>query len=120
MLRKQLKRDQMAAFCVNLSPLAACGSALFWARKLQELGHTVRLMAPQCVKPYLNDLTDAEAICEAVARPNMRFVAIKTDETTIRAAGHEQTRQYVPAYAADPWRTRHPCPYSQKGRIVGC
>lgn len=73
-LRKQLKRDQMAGFFANLAPcligMEACGSAHFWARKLQGLGHTVKLMAPQFVKPYVksnkHDAADAEAICEAV------------------------------------------------------
>jgi transposase len=84
-LKKQLKRHQMVTFFANLPPcvigMEACASAHFWARKLQALGHTVRLMAPQFVKPYVktnkNDVADAEAICEAVARPNMRFVPIK-------------------------------------------
>lgn len=62
--------------------MEACGSAHYWARELQKLGHTVKLMAPQFVKPYVksnkNDANDAEAICEAVARPTMRFVAVKT------------------------------------------
>jgi transposase len=62
--------------------MEACGGAHYWARELQKLGHTVKLMAPQFVKPYVksnkNDANDAEAICEAVARPTMRFVAIKT------------------------------------------
>jgi transposase len=62
--------------------MEACGSAHYWARELQKLGHTVKLMAPQFVKPYVksnkNDANDAEAICEAVSRPNMRFVTIKT------------------------------------------
>ena len=88
MLRKQLRRDQVAAFFANLPPclvgMEACGSAHHWARKLQKLGHTVRLMAPQFVKPYVktnkNDAADAEAICEAVARPNMRFVPVKSVE----------------------------------------
>ena len=64
--------------------MEACGSAYHWARKLQGFGHRVRLISPQFVKPYLksnkNDAADAEAICEAVARPNMRFVPIKTLE----------------------------------------
>lgn len=80
--RKQLRRDQMTAFFVNLPPclvgMEACGSAHHWARTLQGFGHTVRLMSPQFVKPYVkgnkNDVADAEAICEAVARPSMRFV----------------------------------------------
>ena len=80
LLRKQLRRDQMATFFVNLSPcligMEACGSAHHWARKLQSMGHTVRLMAPQFVKPYVktnkNDAADAEAIVIAAQRPEMR------------------------------------------------
>jgi transposase len=76
-VKKQLKRDQVASFFANLPScligMEACGSAHHWARKLQGLGHTVKLMAPQFVKPYVktnkNDAADAEAICEAVARP---------------------------------------------------
>ncbi len=87
-LRKQLRRNQMRAFFANLSPcliaMEACSSAHYWARELQKLGHTVKLIAPQFVKPYVksnkNDANDAEAICEAVSRPTMRFVAIKTIE----------------------------------------
>mgnify|MGYP006192622339 FL=1 len=75
----------MAEFFVNLPACLfgteACGSAHHWARKLQSFGHPVKLMAPQFVKPYVktnkNDAADAEAIYEAVARPNMRFVPIK-------------------------------------------
>jgi transposase len=81
-LRRQLRRDQMTAFFANLPPcvigMEACGSAHHWARTLKGFGHDVRLMSPQFVKPYVksnkNDIADAEAICEAVARPNMRFV----------------------------------------------
>src|SRR5471032_1531230 len=77
--RKQLKRNQVMEFFTKLEPcligMEACGSAHHWARKLQQLGHTVKLMAPQFVKPYVktnkNDMADAEAICEAVARQNM-------------------------------------------------
>ena len=87
-LRKQLKRAQMQRFFARLSPcligMEACGGAHYWARTLTELGHTVRLIAPAFVKPYLksnkNDRNDAEAICEAVQRPSMRFVAPKTPE----------------------------------------
>jgi transposase len=76
-LRKQLRRDQVAPFFANLQPclvgLEACGGAHYWARKLQALGHTVRLMAPQFVKPYVksnkNDVADAEAICVRVTHP---------------------------------------------------
>ena len=75
--------------------MEACGSAHFWARKLSELGHTVKLMAPQFVKPYVktnkNDARDAEAICEAVGRPNMRFVPIKTVEQQATAGPASST-----------------------------
>jgi transposase len=79
--RKQLKRAEMSKYFANLEPcligMEACGSAHYWARKLESYGHTVKLMAPQFVKPYVktnkNDMADAEAICEAVGRPNMRF-----------------------------------------------
>jgi len=85
-LKKQLTRTKMLAYFQSLPPcligMEACGSAHYWARELQKLGHTVKLMAPQFVKPYVkgnkNDSNDAEAICEAVSRPNMRFVTIKT------------------------------------------
>ena len=87
-VKKQLKRDQVARYFAN-TPAAtigmeACCSAHFWARKLQALGHNVKLMAPQFVKPYVknnkNDANDAQAICEAVTRPSMRFVPVKTVE----------------------------------------
>ena len=87
-LRRQLKRRYVLAFFQNLPPclvgIEACASSHHWSRELQAFGHTVRLMPPAYVKPYVkrqkNDTTDAEAICEAVSRPNMRFVAIKTPE----------------------------------------
>lgn len=87
-LRKQLKRTQVMPFFTQLPPcligMEACGGAHFWARQLTQLGHTVKLMAPQFVKPYVktnkNDAADAQAICEAVGRPNMRFVPVKTVE----------------------------------------
>ena len=77
-VRKQLKRAELIKFFVNRPPcligMEACASAPLWARKLIELGHSVKLMAPQFVKPYVktnkNDARDAEATCEAVARPN--------------------------------------------------
>src|SRR5271165_5238224 len=87
-LRRQLKRRYVLAFFQKLPScligMEACASAHHWSRQLQALGHTVRLMPPAYVKPYVkrhkNDATDAEAICEAVTRPNMRFVATKTPE----------------------------------------
>lgn len=107
-LRKQLKRDQVAAFFANLPPclvgMEACGSAHHWARKLQALGHTVRLMAPQFVKPYVksnkNDAADAEAICEAVARPSMRFVPIKNVEQQSVLSLHRVRQGFVKARTA--------------------
>src|SRR5450755_2787482 len=86
-LRKQLRRAQVAGFFSNMPPcvigMEACASAHHWARTLQRFGHTVRLIAPQFVKPYVktnkNDVADAEAICEAVGRHSMRFVPIKSE-----------------------------------------
>ena len=85
---RQLRRSQMIEFFQKLEPcligMEACASAHHWARTLAAMGHTVKLIAPQFVKPYVkgnkNDANDAEAICEAVGRPNMRFVPIKTVE----------------------------------------
>ena len=107
-LKKQLKRAQMAPFFVNLPAcligMEACGSAHHWARKLQTMGHTVRLMAPQFVKPYVktnkNDAADAEAICEAVGRPNMRFVPIKNVEQQAVLALHRVRQGLVKARTA--------------------
>ncbi len=111
-LKKQLKRAQMAPFFVNLPPclvgMEACGSAHHWARKLQALGHTVRLMAPQFVKPYVktnkNDVAYAEAICEAVGRPNMRFVPIKNVEQQAVLAMHRVRQGFVKARTAQGTR----------------
>lgn len=107
-LKKQLKREQMAAFFSNLPVcligMEACGSAHHWARKLAGMGHTVRLMAPQFVKPYVksnkNDAADAEAICEAVARPNMRFVPVKNVEQQAVLALHRVRQGFVRARTA--------------------
>jgi transposase len=87
-VRRQLKRRYVLPFFQKLSPclvgIEACASSHHWARELQALGHTVRLMPPAYVKPYVkrhkNDAADAEAICEAVTRATMRFVATKTLE----------------------------------------
>jgi transposase len=87
-IRRQLKRRHVLAFFQKLPPclvgIEACASSHHWSRELQALGHAVRLMPPAYVKPYVkrqkNDSTDAEAICEAVTRPNMRFVPTKTVE----------------------------------------
>ncbi|MEN8261275.1 MAG: IS110 family transposase, partial [Pseudomonadota bacterium] len=87
-MSKKLSRSKLPEFMVNLSPclvaLEACGSAHYWGHLFQSYGHEVRLIAPQFVKPLVksnkNDAVDAEAICEAVQRPGMRFVAIKSVE----------------------------------------
>ena len=87
-LRKRLRRSQVVSFFARLPPclvgLEACATAHYWARELQALGHEIRLMPAQYVKAYVkrnkNDAADAEAICEAVQRPRMRFVPIKTAE----------------------------------------
>ena len=106
--RKQLKRAEMSKYFANLEPcligMEACGSAHYWARKLEGYGHTVKLMAPQFVKPYVktnkNDMADAEAICEAVSRPNMRFVAIKNVEQQAILSVHRARQGFVKARTA--------------------
>jgi transposase len=94
LMRKRLYRAQVMAFIAQLPPtligMEACGGAHYWARRLREHGHEVKLMAPQFVKPYVkankNDMRDAEAIAEAVTRPTMRFVPIKdVDQQDIQA-----------------------------------
>jgi transposase len=84
--------------------MEACGSAHHWARKLTQYGHTVKLMAPQYVKPYVktnkNDANDAEAICEAVARPNMRFVPIKDVDQQAILSLHRARQGFVKSRTA--------------------
>src|SRR3970282_2027047 len=107
-LRKQLKRKEVVSFFANLEPcligMEACGSAHYWARKLSEFGHTVGLMAPPFVKPYVktnkSDRNDAEAICEAVGRPNMCFVPVKTAEAQAVLALHRARQGFVKARTA--------------------
>lgn len=107
-LKKQIRRDQMALFFMNLPAcligMEACGSAHYWARKLQELGHTVKLMAPQFVKPYVktnkHDAADAQAICEAVQRPSMRFVPIKNIEQQAILSVHRVRQGLIKARTA--------------------
>jgi transposase len=107
-VRKKLQRAQVAVFFAKLTPclvgIEACGTAHFWARKLQSLGHTVRLIAPQFVRPYVKtnktDAADAEAICEAVSRPGMRFVPIKSIESQALLALHRARQGFVKARVA--------------------
>jgi transposase len=85
-VRKRLRRAEVLSFVSGLEPcligMEACATSHYWARELTKFGHTVKLMPPVYVKPYVkrgkNDATDAEAICEAVSRPNMRFVPVKS------------------------------------------
>ena len=87
-VRRRLRRTQVREFFAGLKPcligMEACGTAHFWARELVVLGHEVKIIPPSYVKAYVrrgkNDAVDAEAICEAVTRPNMRFIPIKTED----------------------------------------
>ncbi len=107
-LRKKLTRAQMLTQFVNLDPcligMEACGGAHYWARKLTQQGHTVKLMAAQFVKPYVksnkNDARDAEAICEAVGRPSMRFVPIKKETQQATLSLHRVRESFVSARTA--------------------
>jgi transposase len=102
-MRKQLRRGQVLSFFGRLPPclvgMEACATAHYWARELGALGHEVRLMPAQYVKAYVkrnkNDAADAEAICEAVVRPTMRFVAVKTAEQQGALLLHRGREQLV-------------------------
>jgi hypothetical protein len=103
LIRRQLKRRDVLTFFQKLQPclvgIETCATSHYWSRQLKALGHTVRLMPPAYVKPYVkrqkNDATDAEAICEAVTRANMRFVETKTNE---------QQSCLMPRWGARAWR----------------
>src|ERR1700732_1318479 len=90
-IRKRLRRAEVLSFFAGLEPcligMEACVTSHYWARELAKFGHTVKLMPPAYVKPYVkrgkNDATDAEAICEAVSRPNMRFVPVKSADQQV-------------------------------------
>ncbi|GLQ94400.1 IS110 family transposase [Dyella acidisoli] len=102
-VRRTLKRDEVLAFfrhCPScLVGMEACGGAHYWGRQLQKLGHTVRLIPPQFVKPYVkhnkNDARDAEAICEALSRPTMHFVPVKSVEQQTLCLVHQVRREQV-------------------------
>src|SRR3954452_3321600 len=91
--RKKLRRGQLLAFLATLPPctvaMEACASAHYWGREIAKLGHTVKLIAPAYVKPFVkrqtNDMADAEAICEAAQSPTMRSVAPKSERTQAAA-----------------------------------
>jgi transposase len=106
LFRKKLRRHQVLTFFAAQPPctvaMEACGSSHHWAREIGRLGHTVRLIPPAYVKPFVkrqkNDAADAEAICEAAQRPTMRFVAPKSEQMQ----------------AANP---DHQCPARSSGRV---
>src|ERR1700745_125449 len=107
-LRRQLRRAAVEKFFAQLAPclvgIEACGSAHHWARVIGRYGHEVRLMPPPYVKPYVkrnkNDGRDAEAICEAVSRPSMRFVPIKSVEQQAVLSVHRARQGFVKARTA--------------------
>ena len=113
-VRKRLRRKQVLPFFAQLPEsligMEACSGAHYWARELQKLGHTVKLMAPQFVKPYVKanktDAADAEAICEAVTRPSMRFVSIKSIEQHAVLSLHRARAGFVKARTAQANQVR--------------
>ena len=115
-LKRQLRREQVIPFFVKLAPcligMEACGGAHHWSRRLEALGHEVKLMAPQFVKPYVktnkNDAADAEGICEAVRRPSMRFVATKTVDQQAILSVHRARQGFVKARTAQANQIRGP------------
>jgi len=126
-IRRQLKRRHVLAFFQKLPSclvgIEACASSHYWSRELQALGHTVRLMPPAYVKPYVkrqkNDMADAEAICEAVTRANMRFVPTKTPEQQSCLMLHRTRHLFMPSLrredfscqpgAVHTWHTKRTC-----------
>lgn len=107
-IRKAFNRAQLRKFLLNVEPtligMEACGGSHQWARELQAMGHDVKLIAPQFVKPYVkshkNDVVDAEAICEAVSRPTMRFVTIKSVDQQVMQSVHRVRSRIVKARTA--------------------
>jgi len=101
--RKKLTRAQLLPYFANLPPcevgMEACGSAHHWAREIARFGHDVKLIAPQFVKPYVktnkNDAADAEAICEAMSRPGMRFVPVKTPAQQASLSLHRAREGFI-------------------------
>ena len=107
-VRKRLVRKHLLEFLSKLPAclvgLEACASAHYWAREIERLGHRVKLMSPRFVKPYRkndkNDANDAEAICEAVSRPSMRFVPIKSEAQQDLQAAHRAREQLLKSRTA--------------------
>src|SRR5260370_35363765 len=117
-LRRQLKRRYVLSFFQKLPPcligIEACASSYYWSRELQARGHTRVRMPPPYVKPYVkrqkNDAADAEAICEAVTRPNMRFLPTKTPEQQSCLMLHRTRHLFIrhPTSALHPFRAYLP------------
>lgn len=113
-LRKKLSRKKLLSFLTNREPcligIEACGGAHHWAREMTKLGHRVRIMSPQYVKPYIktnkNDSNDAQGICEAVGRPHMHFVGIKSVEQQDIQALHRIREQLIKERTAVANQTR--------------
>ena len=107
-VRKSLRRAHMHAYFSQLAPctigIEACASSHYWSRELTRMGHTVRIIPPKFVKPYLkgnkNDANDAEAICEAISRPAMRFVAVKTERQQTLQAEHRVRARVIKSRTA--------------------
>jgi transposase len=129
-IRRQLKRRYVLAFFEKLQPclvgIEACAPSHHWSRELQALGHTVRLMPPAYVKPYVkrqkNDAADAEAICEAVTRTNMRFVPIKTPEQQSGLMLHRTRHLFIRQQTSSPcrvWRHRSGRTQRHRGTTAG-
>ena len=106
LVRPSIRRDQLLELVAKLPPctigMEACSGAHHWARQFVKFGHTVKLMAPKFVAPYRmsgkrgkNDAADAKAICEAVQRPNMRFVPVKTELAQTRLVMHTDRQGFV-------------------------
>ena len=117
LVRPSVPRAKLLELITSLPPctigMEACSGAHHWARQFQALGHTVKLMAPKFVAPYRlsgkrgkNDAADAEAICEAVQRPNMRFVPVKSPEQQGQLMVHRARQGYVEARTATINRIR--------------
>jgi transposase len=120
LFRKKLRRDQVLKFLAAQPActvaMEACASSHYWGREIARLGHEVRLIAPDYVKPFVkrqkNDAADAEAICEAVQRPTMRFVAAKSEEQQAAAIVF-RARDLLGASA----HSDHQCDPRPSGRI---
>ena len=114
-LRRKLRRKEVLGFFDKLPPtvigMEACGAAHYWGRVLREFGHTVKLIAPQHVKPYIkrnkNDGRDAEGLCEAMSRPTMQFVPVKTEEqqAALMLAGNSRASGWSPGAPSSAMRS---------------